>query len=67
MEAPLRPGVESVRFADDARAMFKASPEPRQLEIVDSGLHSSELVIDVGDDVAGTTRKLIVTFIQEHA
>ena len=44
-EAPLRPGVESVRFADDARAMFEASPEPRQLEIVDSDAHSSELVI----------------------
>jgi pimeloyl-ACP methyl ester carboxylesterase len=67
--APLRPGVESVRFAEDARAMFEASPEPRQLEIVDSGAHSSELVIRAhgDDDVVQHTRQLIVAFIEEHA
>ena len=64
-EAPLNPGVASVRFADDARAMFEASPEPRQLEIVDSGAHSSELVIR--GDVVAQTRALIVAFIEEHA
>jgi predicted alpha/beta-hydrolase family hydrolase len=65
--APLKPGVESVRFAEDARAMFEASPEPRQLEIVDSDRHSSELVIDAHPDVVGHTRQLIVAFIEEHA
>jgi pimeloyl-ACP methyl ester carboxylesterase len=64
-EALLR--VESVRFADDARAMFEASPEPRQLEIVDSGAHSSELVTVAGQEVVEHTRELIVAFIEEHA
>ena len=64
--APLKPGVESVRFAEDARAMFEASPEPRQLEIVDSDAHSSELVIDAHPDVVEHTRELIVAFIEEQ-
>jgi pimeloyl-ACP methyl ester carboxylesterase len=42
--APLRPGVESVRFAADARRMFAASEEPKELVLVDSSFHSSELV-----------------------
>jgi hypothetical protein len=65
--AGLRSGVEAVRFAEDARAMFEASSEPRQLEIVDSGRHSSELVISAGDEVVEHTRQLIVAFIEEHA
>ena len=64
---PLRPGVESVRFAVDARAMFEASSEPRQLEIVESGAHSSSLVTGAGEDVVEHTRALIVSFIEEHA
>lgn len=61
--------VESVRFADDARAMYEASPEPRQLEIVDSSWHSSELVMRPrsGTDVVEHTRELIAAFIEEHA
>lgn len=66
-QAPLKPGVESVRFAEDARAMFEASPEPRQLEIVDSDRHSSELLISAEPDVIEHTRELIVAFIEEHA
>lgn len=74
-EADMRPGVELVRFADDARAMFEASPEPRQLEIIDIGAHSSELVgtfpdefvSEVRADVITHTRQLIVAFIEEHA
>jgi predicted alpha/beta-hydrolase family hydrolase len=66
-ETPLRPGVESVRFADDARAMFEASPEPKQIEIVDSYLHSSSLVIGTRPDEVDHTRQLIVAFIEEHA
>jgi hypothetical protein len=65
--APLKPGVESVRFAEDAGAMFEASPEPRQLEIVDSDVHSSGLVIRARPDVVEHTRQLIVAFIEEHA
>ncbi len=67
--APLREGVTRVYFAEDARAMFEASPEPRQLEIVDSGAHSSELVGARPNeaDVIMHTRQLIVAFIEEHA
>jgi pimeloyl-ACP methyl ester carboxylesterase len=67
--APLREGVYRVYFAEDARAMFEASPEPRQLEIVDSGVHSSELVgaRPQEADVITHTRQLIVAFIEEHA
>jgi hypothetical protein len=67
--APLREGVARVYFAEDARAMFEASPEPRQLEIVDSGAHSSELVgaRPNAADVITHTRQLIVAFIEEHA
>lgn len=36
--------------------MFEASPEPRQLEIVDSGAHSSGLVIGAHPDVVEHTR-----------
>ena len=75
-QAPLRPGVDSVSFADDARAMYEASPEPRQLEIVDSDRHSSELVIgaapgrtlqSTSPEIVELTRALIVAFIEEHA
>ena len=48
--------------------MFEASREPGQLEIVDSGAHSSELVTsNFGRDVAEHTRELIVAFIEKHA
>ena len=71
----LQPGVESVRFAEDARAMFEASSDPRQLEVVDSHVHTSELVgahpyesVNVArSDVIEHTRALIVAFIEEHA
>jgi hypothetical protein len=59
--------VESVRFADDARAMFEASDQPKQLEIVDSEVHSSGLVTTADPDVVEQTRDLIVAFIEEHA
>jgi pimeloyl-ACP methyl ester carboxylesterase len=71
---PMREGVESVNFAEDARAMFEASSEPRQLKIVDSDAHSSELVgafpnefvSDARAEVIPHTRELIVAFIEEH-
>ncbi len=63
----LAPGVAPVRFAEEARSMFEASREPKQLEIVDSGNHSSQLVTTAGDEVVDHTRALIVAFIEEHA
>ena len=66
-QGSMKPGVESVRFADDARAMFEASDQPKQLEIVDSEVHSSGLVTTADPDVVEQTRDLIVAFIEEHA
>jgi pimeloyl-ACP methyl ester carboxylesterase len=66
-QADLAPGVGTVRFADEARSMYQASREPRQLEIVDSSSHSSVLVTSAGPDVVEHTRELIVAFIEEHA
>jgi pimeloyl-ACP methyl ester carboxylesterase len=66
-EAPIKPGIESVRFADDAQAMFDAAPEPRQIELVDSGHHSSELVTIADRQIVEQTRQIIVAFMEEHA
>ena len=65
-EAPIRPGIESVRFADDAQVMFDAAPEPRQIELVDSRHHGSALVT-IADPIAEQTRRIIVAFMEEHA
>ena len=66
-EAPLRPGIESVRFADDARTMFDATAEPRQLALVDSAFHSSGLVTTAPDDVVTETRALIFRFLEANS
>lgn len=65
--APLKPDIESVRFAEDAQSMFQAAAEPKQLEIVDSAHHSSGLVTIADRGVVEHTRELIVAFIEEHA
>lgn len=65
-EAPIKPGIESVRFADDAQAMFDAAPEPRQIELVDSRYHGSGLVTNA-DLIGDQMRRIIVAFIEEHA
>ena len=65
--APFRPGVERVFFADDAQSMFDAAPEPKQIEIVESGRHSSELVTVADRQTVEQTRQIIVTFIEEHS
>ena len=65
-EAPLRPGVKSVSFAEDARSMFEASGEPSRLEIVDSDAHGSALLVIAVHDGAAHTRELIIAFIDEH-
>jgi hypothetical protein len=72
---PMRPDVESVSFAQDARVMFEASLEPKQLEVVNSDAHSSDLVgarphefvSDTRVEIIPYTRQLIVAFIEEHA
>ncbi len=59
--------VQSVRFADDARAMFDVAREPKQLELIESGAHSSELVTSAGEAAVRQTRDLIIEFIETHA
>jgi pimeloyl-ACP methyl ester carboxylesterase len=65
-EAPLRPGIESVRFAEDARRMFAAAEEPKQLALVDSAFHSSELVTTAPEDTVTETRVLILRFLNAN-
>lgn len=66
-EAPLRPGIERVRFADDARRMFDAAADPKRLALVDSGFHSSELVTTAEDDIVTETRGLIFRFLEANS
>jgi pimeloyl-ACP methyl ester carboxylesterase len=65
--APLRPGVERVVFADDAQTMFDAAPEPKQLEIVDSGHHSSDLVTTAKKETVAETRSMLLRFLEMYA
>ncbi len=62
-EAPLQPGITSVRFAEDARRMFAAAEEPKRLALVASSFHSSELVTTAPDDVVKETGALIFGFL----
>jgi hypothetical protein len=50
--APLRAGIKSVRFAADARRMFEAAEEPKELVLVASSHHSSDLVAWRAADLA---------------
>jgi pimeloyl-ACP methyl ester carboxylesterase len=65
--APLRPGIESVRFAEDARRMFAAAEQPKQLALVDSSFHSSGLVTTAPDDIVKETRALIFRFLEANS
>jgi pimeloyl-ACP methyl ester carboxylesterase len=65
--APLRPGVESVRFAADARRMFGAAEEPKELVLVDSFHHSSELVTVAEADIVRQTRSAVFRFLTENS
>ena len=65
--APLRPGVARVYFAEDAQSMFDAAPEPKQIEIVNSGHHSSALVTTAGKDTLAETRSIIVRFLETYS
>ena len=65
--APLRPGIESVQFAEDARRMFAAAEQPKQLALVDSSFHSSELVTHAPDDIVKETRAQIFRFLEANS
>jgi pimeloyl-ACP methyl ester carboxylesterase len=65
--APLRPGIESVRFAEDARRMFVAAEQPKQLALVDSSFHSSELVTTAPDHIVAETTALVFRFLEANS
>lgn len=65
--APLRPGVTSVRFAADARRMFEAAEEPKELVLVDSSFHSSELVTTAPGGVVRRTRAAVFRFLRTNS
>jgi pimeloyl-ACP methyl ester carboxylesterase len=65
--APLRPGIESVRFAEDARRMFAAAEQPKQLALVDSSFHSSELVTNAPGHIVKATRGQIFRFLEANS
>jgi pimeloyl-ACP methyl ester carboxylesterase len=65
--APLRRGVKSVRFAADARRMFEAAEEPKELVLVDSSFHSSELVTYAPADIVRQTRGAVFRFLSENS
>jgi pimeloyl-ACP methyl ester carboxylesterase len=65
--APLQPGVKSVRFAADARRMFAAAEEPKELVLVDSFHHSSELVTVAEADIVRQTRSAVFRFLSENS
>jgi pimeloyl-ACP methyl ester carboxylesterase len=65
--APLRPGIENVRFAEDARRMFAAAEQPKQLALVDSSLHSSELVTTAPEHIVKETTALIFRFLEANS
>jgi pimeloyl-ACP methyl ester carboxylesterase len=60
-------GGEVIRFAEEAERMFEAAAEPKDLLIVDSHSHSSELVTVAEDGVVAQTRKAILRFLSENA
>jgi pimeloyl-ACP methyl ester carboxylesterase len=64
--APLRPGIDQVRFADDARRMYAAADEPKQLLLVESRFHSSQLVGGYEDDAVIRTRRVIFSFLEAN-
>jgi pimeloyl-ACP methyl ester carboxylesterase len=65
--APLRPGVKSVRFASDARRMFDAAKEPKELALVDSSFHSSDLLTYAPADIRRQTRDVVFRFLSENS
>lgn len=65
--APLKPGIDQVVFAEDAQRMFEAAGKPKDLLLVESAFHSSELVTLAEDKVVEETRRAISEFLVESA
>jgi pimeloyl-ACP methyl ester carboxylesterase len=65
--APLKAGIDSVVFADDARAMFEAASEPKHLELIEARHHSSELVTTTEREIVAATRNVIVEFLETYS
>jgi pimeloyl-ACP methyl ester carboxylesterase len=65
--APLRPGVKSVRFAADARRMFDAAEEPKELVLVDSSFHSSDLLTYAPAEIRRQTRDAVFRFLSKNS
>ncbi len=65
--APLRPGVTSVRFAADARRMFESAKDPKELVLVDSSFHSSELVTTAPGGVVRRTKAAVFRFLRTNS
>jgi pimeloyl-ACP methyl ester carboxylesterase len=65
--APLKPEIDQVVFADDAQRMFDAAREPKDVLLVDSRFHSSELVTLAEDEVVEETRGAISEFLTKSA
>jgi hypothetical protein len=59
-------GGDVIRFAEEAERI-EAAAEPKDLLIVDSHSHSSELVTVAEDVVVDQTRKAILRFLSENA
>jgi pimeloyl-ACP methyl ester carboxylesterase len=66
-DVSMKPGIEKVVFCDDAQQMFDASAEPRQIVLVDSDRHSSELVTTADPHIVEQTRRIVLAFMEEHA
>ncbi|MBA2633538.1 MAG: alpha/beta fold hydrolase [Chloroflexi bacterium] len=64
--APLKAGIESVRFADDARAMFEASSEPKHLELIETSSHGTLLVTFLNDEIIEARIGLILDFLETY-
>jgi hypothetical protein len=47
--------------------MFSAAQEPKQLALVDSSFHSSELVTNAPDDIVKETRAQIFRFLEVNS
>jgi pimeloyl-ACP methyl ester carboxylesterase len=63
----LKAGIESVRFAEDARRMFAAAEQPKQLALVDSSFHSSDLVTNAPGSVVKETSAQIFRFLKANS
>ncbi len=62
-----RPGVKSVRFAVEARRMFDAAEEPKELVLIDSSFHGSDLLTFAPADIRRQTSDAVFRFLSENS